>query len=235
MLRARPTAEVSATTEIDLRLPITGQVYAQLKRAILTLQFQPGEALSEKELSVKLGVSRTPVREALIKLSEEGLVDILPQRGSFVAPIRVAEVTEAQFIREALEVAVVRRAAEQCTDGLARRLDANLHRQRDAIVSQEQETFLRLDEEFHYTLSDGVMLPRAWKVIQNVKGQLDRVRFLSLPEPGHLEVLQAQHAAIVATVKAHDPNLAAEHMRTHLQEVFHSVRLLMREHPALFV
>lgn len=235
MLKARPATEVSAAKEIDLRQPITGQVYIQLKRAILTLQFQPSAALSEKELSVKLGVSRTPVREALIKLSEEGLVDILPQRGSFVAPIRVAEVTEAQFIREALEVAVVRRAAEQCTDDLARRLEANLRQQQDAISAEEHETFLRLDEEFHYCLSDGVMLPRAWKVIQNVKGQLDRVRFLSLPEPGHLETLQAQHANIVGAVKAHDPDLAAKHMRTHLQEVFQSIRLLVREHPALFV
>jgi len=235
MLKSHPAAETAPAAEIDLRLPITGQVYAHLKRAILTLQFQPSEALSEKDLSVKLGVSRTPVREALIKLSEEGLVDILPQRGSFVAPIRVAEVAEAQFIREALEVAVVRRAAEQCTDDLVQRLEANLRQQEAAIAGEQHELFLRLDEAFHHCLSDGVMLPRAWKVIQNVKGQLDRVRFLSLPEPGHLQTLQAQHAAIVGAVKAHDPDRAAEHMRTHLQEVFGSVRLLLREYPALFV
>ncbi|MDQ0473256.1 GntR family transcriptional regulator [Labrys wisconsinensis] len=233
MIQTRPAAEPAAA--LDPRLPMAVQVHALLKREILTLQLRPSEALSEKELSLKLGVSRTPVREALIKLAEEGLVDILPQRGSFVAPIRVAEVMEAQFIREALEVAVVRRAAEQSTAALVERLEASLQRQRRAIEAGEHEAFLRLDEAFHHLLSDGVLLPRSWKVIHNVKGQLDRVRFLSLPEPGHLETLQAQHAAIVTAVRIRDPDLAAEHMRAHLQEVFGSVRLLLRDQPHLFV
>ena len=228
-------SSASGEGEIDPRLPMTAQVHAQLRRAILSLSLKPSEALSEKELALRLGISRTPVREALIKLAEEGLVDILPQRGTFVAPIRVTEVMEAQFLREAVEVAVVRRSAERSTPAVVARLEANLRAQKAAVDGQDLETFLRLDEEFHYSLSDSVCLPRAWKVIQNVKGQLDRVRYLSLPEPGHLEVLYAQHAAVVAAIRIHDPDQAAGHMTAHLQEVFHSVRLLLREQPALFV
>ena len=228
-------AEPDAGIAIDPRQPITAQVYAYLKRAILTLALKPSEALSEKELALMLGVSRTPAREALIKLADEGLVDILPQRGTFVAPIRVAEVMEAQFIRESLEVAVVRRVAQQATPALLAQLEAGLRAQETATAAKDLEAFLRLDEEFHRSLSDAVVLPRAWKLIQNVKCQLDRVRYLSLPEPGHLEALCAQHAAIVGAIRIRDPDQAAETMRGHLQEVFRSIRLLLREQPNLFV
>lgn len=231
----RPAAERAETLEIDPRLPITAQVYAYLKRSILTLAFRPSEGLSEKEIALRLGISRTPVREALIRLADEGLVDVMPQRGTFVAPIRLAEVMEAQFIREALEVAVVRRVAEHASPDLVERLHASLRRQEAAIGAHDHELFLRLDEELHRMLCDAVMLPRAWKVVQNVKGQLDRVRYLSLPEPGHLDLLQVQHAGIVAAIAKGDAALAADKMRLHLQEVFGSVRLLMRDSPGLFV
>lgn len=102
----------NADIGIDPKQPIGAQVYALLKKMICNLSLQPNEALSEKELSVRLGVSRTPVREALIRLADETLVDVFPQRGTFVSPIRTNEVLEAQFLRETLETAVVRRAAE---------------------------------------------------------------------------------------------------------------------------
>ena len=97
---------------LDKNTPVTAQVYSHLRNLILRLHLKPGEALSEQELSVKLGLSRTPVREAFIRLAEEGLVDVYPQRGTLVAPIRIAEVKEAHFIRRLLEFAIVRSAAE---------------------------------------------------------------------------------------------------------------------------
>ena len=97
---------------IDKNLSVAMQVHNYLRQQILRLDLKPGQALSEKELSLQLSVSRTPVREAFIRLSEEGLVDIFPQRGTIVAPIRMDEIKEAQFLREILETAIVRRAAE---------------------------------------------------------------------------------------------------------------------------
>jgi len=235
MSAERGTASPLAAVEFEARPSMAAQVHAYLKRALLTLQLRPGEPLSEKELSVRLGVSRTPVREALIKLADEGLVDILPQRGTFVAPIRVSEVAEAQFVREALEVAVVRRVAQEATPELVRALEDNLAQQAEAIRAQDLELFMRLDEALHRRLSDEVRLARAWKVIQSVKGQLDRVRYLSLPEPGHLALLQVQHAAIVEAIAARDVERAGEAMRTHLNEVFGSVRVLMRSRPEFFL
>lgn len=222
------------SSAIDPKLPIAIQTHAWIRRAILTLELKPNTALSEKELSCRFGISRTPVREALIKLSDEGLVDIFPQRGTYVSPIRVAEVAEAQFIREALETAVARTAADKADAAFKVRLSENLAEQRAAMENGRLEEFMRLDESFHRAFSDFAKLPRAWHVIQNVKGQLDRVRYLSLPHPGHVTHLYAQHKAISDAVQAGEPGAAAEHMRHHLREVFKSIDELMIEQPEVF-
>eukprot|EP01037_Dinobryon_pediforme_P016465 gene16465-16644_t len=203
---------------IDPKLPMGTQVYGAIRHSILNLSLAPKQALSEKELSLVLGVSRTPVREALIKLAEDGLVDVLPQRGTFVAPIRMTEVLEAQFIREALEVAVVRKVAALCDENITVWLHDSLVRQKRAVIANSPADFLSEDEAFHFGLTKFVNLPRAWKVIQNVKGQLDRVRVLSLPEPGQLGDLYEQHARIVHAIKAHDANAAQQQMTHHLQQ-----------------
>ena len=219
---------------IDPKLPMALQAHAWIRRAILTLKFKPNEALSEKELSLRFGISRTPVREALIKLADEGLVDIKPQSGTYVSPIRVTEVVEAQFIREVLETAVVAKAAASADAGLKKSLRVNLQAQEAAIADGDLPEFLRLDEAFHHSFPDFCRLPRAWRVIQNVKGQLDRVRYLSLPHPGHVGQLYAQHKAIAESVVAGEADVAAEHMRHHLREVFRSIDELMHEQPSFF-
>lgn len=222
------------SSAIDPKLPIAIQTHAWIRRAILTLELKPNTALSEKELSSRFGISRTPVREALIKLSDEGLVDIFPQRGTYVSPIRVAEVAEAQFIREALETAVARMAAAKADDTFKARIRENLTEQRIAMEDGRLEDFMRLDEGFHRAFSDFAALPRAWHVIQNVKGQLDRVRYLSLPHPGHVTHLYEQHKDISDAVQGGDADAAAEHMRHHLREVFKSIDELMIEQPEVF-
>lgn len=219
---------------LDPKRSIVTQVYGSIRRSILTLRLAPYAALSEKELASQFSVSRTPVREALIKLAADGLVDILPQRGTFVAPIRFAEVMEAQFIREALEIAVIRRVASAPNVALLEELSDALSRQSDAIAKHDFETFLQLDENFHKMFSDYCELPNGWRMIQNVKGQLDRVRFLSLPEPGHLAALLDQHSQIVEAVRLNQPDLAAAQLQRHLREVFGTVEHLMQQNPPLF-
>jgi len=220
---------------VNIRLPISPQVYERLRRAIITLTLLPSEGLSEQDLAQQLGVSRTPVREALIRLADEGLIDILPQRGSFVAPIRLREVEEAQFIRENLEVAVTRRLAGNATPRFVRTMRNNLKRQTDAVHEGALENFLDWDEAFHRTLCEEADLPKSWRVIQNVKLQMDRVRYLSLPEPGHLALLLEQHAAVLEAIEAGWTDLAGERMRSHLQEVLRTVRRLKVSRPDLFL
>ncbi|MDE1993294.1 MAG: GntR family transcriptional regulator [Rhizobiaceae bacterium] len=230
-----PTSRPSTSPPaIDPKLPMAPQVYGNIRQSILHLRLMPKQALSEKELALMLGVSRTPVREALIKLADDGLVDIFPQRGTFVAPIRVSEVLEAQFIREALEVSVVARVAERSDPEVVARLRESLARQKRAADAGDPEGFMVEDENFHFILSASVSLARAWKVIQNVKGQLDRVRIMSLPEPGHLGELYEQHLAIVEAIASGSAAAARKHMTKHLQQVFRTIDSLRKQRPDIF-
>lgn len=214
---------------VDQRAPIAPQVYDRLRRAITSLAMVPSEALSEKELSLELGISRTPVREALIRLADEGLVDILPQRGSFVAPIRLSDVEEAQFIRSSLEVAVARRLALDCPPRAIAELESNLAQQEAAVARGDQALFLDLDEAFHRGFCEAAGLSKSWRVIQTVKLQMDRVRYLSLPEPGHLEMLLVQHRRILGAIETGDVEAAGAAMSEHLREVLRTCQKLTQQ------
>jgi len=219
---------------INLRQPVAAQVHEILRRSIITMRLRPRKKVSEAELALQLGVSRTPVREALIKLAEDRLVEILPQRGSFITPIRLHEVLEARFIREALEIAVVREAAASGRAEVLGRLENLLQAQRAAARDKDLERFLELDEAFHHTLSESIDKQRSWRLIQSVKHQLDRVRYLSLPEPGNLALLIRQHAAIAQAVVAGKPEEAETLMRAHLREVLRFIEQKHAKEPDLF-
>ncbi|SCB34002.1 GntR family transcriptional regulator [Rhizobium multihospitium] len=223
-ISAQPSLE-----PINPRQPIAVQVYERLRRAITTLSMLPSEALSEKELSLQLGVSRTPVREALIRLADEGLIDILPQRGSFVAPIRLRDVEEAQFIRESLEVAVSRRLAGGCSRRFLTEIKSNLYDQEKAVNTEALDLFLDLDEAFHRSFCEEAGLSKSWRVIQAVKLQMDRVRYLSLPDLGHLRILLTQHRSIVDAIEAGDVEKAGSDMAAHLREVLRTARNLSEQ------
>ena len=241
---ARATAELTGATgepasrlAFDLtasRMPISPQIYERLRRAITTLELAPSEAVSEKDLAQQLGVSRTPVREALIRLADEGLIDVLPQRGTFVAPIRLKDVEDAQFIREALEVAVVRRLAGRASEAHLSSVRENLKAQKEAVKSANHALFLELDESFHHTLCEAADLAKGWRLIQAVKLQMDRVRFLSLPEAGHLRTLMNQHQAIFDAIAEGGADRAAEQMSKHLQLILDTVKKLSEARPELF-
>jgi DNA-binding GntR family transcriptional regulator len=219
---------------INNAAPISPQIYERLRRAITTLAMLPSESLSEQDLAEQLGVSRTPVREAIIRLADEGLIDVLPQRGSFVAPIRLRDIEEAQFIREALEVAVTRRLAADPSDEFLEGVRSNLRLQEFAVSENDRERFLELDEAFHFSFCDAVGLPKSWRVIQNVKLQMDRVRYLSLPREGHLDFLLKQHKELVDAIMQKQPDRAAQSMTAHLQEILRTMRKLSVERPDLF-
>jgi DNA-binding GntR family transcriptional regulator len=217
---------------IDPRHPVAPQIHEVLRRSIITMRLRPRKKVSEAELALELGVSRTPVREALIKLAEDRLVEILPQRGSFITPIRLHEVLEARFIREALEIAVVREAAASGRAEILGRLEALLQAQRAAARDKDLDRFL--DEAFHHTLSESIDKQSSWRLIQTVKHQLDRVRYLSLPEPGNLALLIRQHAAIAEAVLAGKPENAETLMRAHLREVLRFIEEKHAKEPDLF-
>jgi DNA-binding GntR family transcriptional regulator len=214
--------------------PAARRVFHELKSAIVTMALTPGQALSENEIAARLGVSRQPVREAFIKLSEAGLVSIRPQRGTFVVKISVKQVTDARFVREAVEVAVVRKACEVMSAEAIADLKAILEAQRVAAVESVPARFLALDEAFHRGLALGVDCDYAWRVVEEVKAQMDRVRYLSLPQATPIGRLVDQHVAILAAVEAGDASQAEATVREHLSEILTSLPVLERQFPQLF-
>ncbi|KQW61114.1 MULTISPECIES: GntR family transcriptional regulator [unclassified Ensifer] len=197
------------------REPISGKAYANIKRRILDLTLPPGELLSETRLAAEFGLSRTPVREALKRLENEGLVDVVPQQGSFVSPIRREFLMDAQFARAALECALVCQASGTRSDKDLAILDANLSAQRQAAENGDFDTLYRLDEEMHEALALAAGRPHIWSLISDIKIHMDRARKLTL-RPDHVPTLLAQHQAIIDAVRAQDNAAAEQAMNAHL-------------------
>ena len=213
--------------------PTTRAIYAALRREIVTLALMPGTKLSENELSLRFGTSRGPVREALIRLGEDGLIDVMPQRGSFVGRLSLPDIERARFVREALEIAVARRAAEAGLPHLHRlAAEASLDAQESAGI--DAETFIDLDDAFHAGFADAIGLGGVWAIIEREKTQFDRIRFLSLPAATPIPVLIAQHRAILAAVLDRDAAAAERAVRDHMAEVLKIVGELPARHPDLF-
>ena len=215
--------------------PVRQRLYQVLRQSIIQMVLAPGRALSEKEIADTFSVSRQPVREAFIRLSEAGLVEVKPQRGTYVVKISQQAVLEARFVREAIEVAVVKLAAKKGIEpSVLKELHDLLERQRRCLEPHDYDRFYHLDEAFHRTLSLGVRQQAAWKVIEEVRAQLDRVRYLSVPHSTPLERLVDRHNHIIATIEARDVKRAEEAMMLHLREILVSMPDLIRRFPDMF-
>ena len=219
---------------IRLREPIAPQLIAALRQGIVELGLRPGEALSEKDIAARFGVSRQPVREAFIKLSEAGLVEIRPSRGTFVMKISVREVANARFVREAIECDLTRNAARLATPAAVAGLRAMLAAQREAAANNEYWRFNDHDEAFHRAIADIVQCDYAWRVVEGARIQTDRVRHLSFPDASPIPLLISQHEAIVDCLEAGDADGAEAAMRRHLREILVALLQIAKANPDLF-
>jgi DNA-binding GntR family transcriptional regulator len=210
------------------------QAYAALRAAIITAELAPGRQLSENELAARLGVSRTPIREALVRLRDERLVEIVPQLGTFVTRISSPAVADAQFIREALECACVRRSAELATEDDVASLEDNLRAQERARDHDDFDAFYLLDDAFHQALCDLSEHHAVWPVSQRARGHLNRVRRLSMPVPSYLAEMIEQHRRVISAVADHDCDGAEALLRDHLRNVLQAVPRIRAQHPGFF-
>jgi len=213
---------------------IADQVFATLRSSIVTLRLTPATALSEQDIADRLKVSRQPVREAFIKLSEIGLVRVLPQRGTFVTKISEKEVLDARFVREAVECAIARRASAGIAKAAVEELRDIIGEQRKAARAKDEEAFFVLDDAFHKSLASAADCAYAWKVVEEAKGQMDRVRFLSIPDAMPTELPIVQHQAILDAIAAGRGAAAEKAMQMHLREIFKSLPRLASAHPEMF-
>ena len=206
-------------------------VYETLRRKVLTLELPPGTALSENELAAAMGVSRTPIRESLILLAEEGLVQVFPQVGSFVSRVDPDGVADAQFLREAVELAALDDLPAELDADLVGELHANLARQQEPGI--ELEEFFALDEAFHQGLLQLSGHARSWSTVVAAKGHLDRARRLGLTQTPPAP-FAAQHVEIFQAVLDQDVPRARDTMRRHLRAVFEDIEQIRARSPELF-
>ena len=207
-------------------------IYATLRRDIAALRLKPGTRLSENELAARFGTSRAPVREALIRLVEDGLIEVRPQRGSFVSAISLSAMEQGRLVREALEVAIIRRACE-------RKLPADAIAKCEAAISRQMasrrdpERFTHYDDAFHRAFAEGASLRGVWAIIEREKVQFDRLRILSLPAVTPVNLLIQQHRDILAAVISGNADKAEKAIRAHLSEVLRIADGLAVRYPEL--
>ncbi|MDX1780458.1 MAG: GntR family transcriptional regulator [Thalassovita sp.] len=207
------------------------QVLSALRSTILFGEFKPGRRLSEQEIAQLMQVSRQPVREAFIRLGVEGLVEIRPQRGTFVSKISIGEVHDSRFVREAVESDLARLAALNITPEMRAELEDILARQKSG--SHDALSFMELDEALHRTLAEAAGKPQIWAYLQKLKSQMDRVRFLvamDLP----IEELIAQHEDIVRAVADGDEDKAEQATRRHLRQILIDLPKIVETYPDYF-
>jgi DNA-binding GntR family transcriptional regulator len=190
--------------------------------------------ISEAEIALSYGVSRTPVREAILKLSDEGLLEIFPQSGIFVSRIPIAALPEAILIRKALEATTAHLAAERATSSQILILHSILERQREANAARDGDAFHQADEMFHATIAEVAGYPGIWTLIQQVKLNVDRYRRLTLPQEGRIARVIVEHEAILNAIEAHDPAGARTAMEIHLESLLDNISTTQNINPDFF-
>lgn len=225
---------MNETLPFEAGRTISSQVYALLRREIIEHRLKPNLRLSEASLCEKFNVSRQPIREVLLRLSGDKLVQIHPQRGSFVSPVSLGLFHAAQLIREAVEVEVISRVAGTATREIIEQLREELVLQATFQASRHFERFYESDERFHGIIAGGSGIPVLWSALLEHKIHLDRVRYMSLSLGQNLGELIADHEAIFQAITDRDSEAAKNAMRRHLRRVLGHTGQLVREHAEWF-
>lgn len=200
-------------------------VYQVLRANIIKMRLRPAQQISENEISDSLHISRTPVREAFIRLAEDGLLKITPQKRTVVSPISLQQADEARFIRRAIEKAVIKEACASLGEPARCELRANVDEQILCRAAAAHDRMLVLDDEFHRTIFKSCGKELSWLYVQKLDYNYDRLRALALPRT--VGEIVAEHgkileAIIVGRVESIDA-LVEEHMSTRaIDQAIHS-------------
>ncbi|WGS23976.1 MULTISPECIES: GntR family transcriptional regulator [unclassified Bradyrhizobium] len=210
------------------------RIYTDLRAELVSLLRRPGEPILEGQIALSYGVSRTPVREAILRLSDEGLLEIFPQSGIFVSRIPLAALPEAIIVRRSLEETTARMATERASSSQILALHSILERQREANVAADREAFHQADEAFHAAIADIAGYPGIWRLILQVKVHVDRFRRLTLPQRGRMAEIVAEHEAIMTAIEARDPNAAGTAMVRHIERLLVDISATPHSNPEFF-
>jgi DNA-binding GntR family transcriptional regulator len=229
-----PDEPLPIAIDFDRKRQVSDQIYDALKRAIVTLKLPPGTAISENRICRHIGASRTPVREAIIRLVEDELIDVYPQQGSFVAPIRIGKIRESHFVRKCLELGVLRNTTSNWSSQCSAHTDLLLRQQQIAQAANDVDWFNELDEDFHRFFSEVAGLSGVWNTIQGAKARVDRVHRLAAIE-GRMPMVIKEHRAVVRALHIGNLATAVETLDEHLDKVMTFLDLLVARNAHFFV
>lgn len=224
--RLRPLAEFPGS--------LGQRVYLTLRQAILSVSYRPGEILRKPEICEILGVSRSPVSDAVARLAAEGLVDVVPQAGTFVARFSMAEIREGAYLREAIELHAVERVASRITEDQVQLLRRNLTVQAALLADGDTPGFYQADADLHELILSFTGFRKLAAVAATAWLHVNRARQLILPVPGRVAQTLEEHRAIVAALEARDPVAARDATRQHLGQLVRYLEPLERDRPELF-
>jgi DNA-binding GntR family transcriptional regulator len=204
---------------------------------IISLELPPGSPLSRAALAEQFGVSSTPIRDALMRLEEEGLVEVFPQYATVVSRIDVHRAQQAHFLRQALELEIVRVLALKPDEALVAELNATIARQQQFAKAGAFEKFMAEDNEFHTQLYEAADKQDIWTLVRSRSGHIDRLRRLRrlhLPSPGKAQDIVRHHRLITKAIAAGAPEEAQKHLRTHLSGTLSELAQIRARHPEYF-
>ncbi|MBB5457794.1 DNA-binding GntR family transcriptional regulator [Paraburkholderia sp. MM5496-R1] len=224
-------AHSSTVTRLDRSRHAAPQVFERLREMILSLELTPGTVLSRTELANRYGLSQTPVRDALMKLGEEGLVDIYPQHATVVSQINVTSALQAHFLRRSIELEVVRTLAEQRDATLIAELRLTIARQTELLDLKNYEQFSLLDQAFHRQMYEAAGVPQLWDLVRRLSGHIDRLRRLNLPVEGKTIAVVRDHTEIVDAIDKGDVEAAQAALRKHLSGTLSQIDQIRTSHP----
>lgn len=216
------------------RLTAVQQIYQTLRDQIVSLDLPPGTVLQTRQIAETFGVSPTPVREALILLEEESLVDVFPQSRTCVSFIDVQSAREAHFLRRSVEVEIARTLAAEINDAEVDALSTAIGRQKAALAAGDLSAFLPADNRFHEMMYEMAGVGGLWDIIHARRAHLDRLRRLHLPTEGKAAKIIRDHEAILDAIAARTPDDAEAAVRAHLKDTVSTTEEMRAHFPEYF-
>ncbi len=219
---------------MQVRRTAGGDVYERIKTDILTLSRKPGSEIRINDIAEDMGISRSPVRDALMRLADESLVDIIPQRGCWVSLIDLGRVEEERFLRHSLEKSVIGLFIDLAKDSDIAKLLYFVSLQKEALKENDGISFFTYDDEMHQSIFQSADRGRIWQLIARETGHYRRMRILSFDQPGVLDMNIRQHVELIDALKSKDLSRALEIEGEHLSKISFEANEIIHDNPSFF-
>ena len=216
------------------RKSIQTLVYEELKRNIMSMKLEPGQTMSTQEIATKLNVSRTPVREAFLRLQSEGLVEMIPQRETMVSKISLKRVEQEKFIRECLEMGVIRKFMDKSGCEVEENMPELIQLQKKCGEEKDFVGFLEADDQFHKVLFDVTGQEMAWETIASRNGHYNRLRILYVQRDTAMQESIEQHHKIATLLESGSREEAARALSSHVRRLDIDEAGLIAQYPDYF-